>query len=147
MCAVLLIQVSLLAEGQSLPLTELSELISKTLSGNSSSGSQGKQAATPAPTGGSPGEAAGGSGSAAGSQEAPAAAAGGSSGAGPSALVVRNLIQEVASRKSYGLQDGESCRGYGPNMISEKKGHATYLTSWHGSVCMICMVCMVNLSR
>lgn len=118
MRVVLPLQVSLLAEGQSLPLTELAELISKTLSGNSSSGSQGKQAATPAPAGDSHGEAAGASGSAAGSQEAPAAAAaaaaaaGGSSGAGPSALVVRNLIQEVASRKSYGLQDGEPCRGY-----------------------------------
>jgi hypothetical protein len=36
----------------------------------------------------------------------PAAASDGGA-SGPTALLVRNLIQEVASRKSYGLQDGE----------------------------------------
>lgn len=108
---VAMLQVSVLAEGSSLPLTELSELISRTLSSSSSS-PPCKQAAVEAPAE-PPGTQDAAAAAAAGStQEAAAAAAGstaeaGGPGGGPSALVVRNLIQEAASRKSYGLQDGE----------------------------------------
>lgn len=117
----LLLQVSVLAEGQSLPLTELSDLISRSLSSGSSA--QAKQtphapaeplstpagtqdaaaAAAAAPAGTQDAAAAAGTSAAAAGTPA-AAAEGGVSG--PNALVVRNLIQEVASRKSYGLQDG-----------------------------------------
>jgi hypothetical protein len=117
-CVVAVPQVSVLAEGSSLPLTELSELISRTLSSmsNNSSSPPAKQAAA-AGAGAEPHstqDAAAAATAAGGAQEAAAAAAGstaeaggGAGGGGPSALVVRNLIQEAASRKSYGLQDGE----------------------------------------
>jgi hypothetical protein len=107
------VQVSLLTEGQQLPLTQLAELISKTLSSGIAGGS-GSPANNAAAAAGGPSQAAAEPG---GTQDAAAAAAaapatadgasnsGGSSG--PSALVVRNLIQEVACRKSYGLQSGE----------------------------------------
>jgi hypothetical protein len=115
------LQVSILVEGQALPLTELSELISRTLSSGSSSGQCNKGATTPAPAdpaglstttqdaaaaaAAAVGEATTAAGVAAGGS---AAAAGEGGAGGPSALVVRHLIQEVASRKSYGLQDGET---------------------------------------
>jgi hypothetical protein len=111
----LLLQVSVLAEGQSLPLTELSELISRSLSsGSSGSAKQGTDApAEPLSTPvGTQDAAAAAAAPPAGTQHAAAgagtpAAASDGSGSGPTALVVRNLIQEVASRKSYGLQDGK----------------------------------------
>lgn len=105
-------QVSLLAEGQALPLTELSDVISKTLcSSSSKNGSQGQ------PTdAGSPGVAAAAAGAADATQDAAAGEG------GPSVLVVRNLIQEVASRKSYGLQDGEADR-----VLSARRRRSTCL--------------------
>lgn len=79
-------QVSLLAEGQALPLTQLAQHISALLS------SGGSGAAAAAGAGAEP--------------AAAAAAAAGGGGGGVSPTVVRNLLQEVASRKSYGLSDG-----------------------------------------
>lgn len=77
-------------------LTQLAQHISSILNNSSSSGSGP----------------AGGEASAAESQadtQAAAAAAAGGSEVAVTALAVRNIIQDVASRKSYGLQDGECC--------------------------------------
>jgi hypothetical protein len=79
-------QVSLLAEGQRLPLTALSEHISKLVSSASADGAQAAGA---------------------GKQQQQQQQQQPSRGAGPTPLVVRNLILEVAGRKSYALQDGE----------------------------------------
>jgi hypothetical protein len=83
-------------------LTALAQHISSKLSGSSNS------------SGPVDGEAS----AAEGQADAPAAAAAASAGAGGSdvavtALAVRNIVQDVASRKSYGLQDGECCCFFG----------------------------------
>jgi hypothetical protein len=82
--------VSVLVEGQCMTLTQLAQHISSALSGSSSSGGEASAAE--------------------GQADAPAAAAGGSSEVAVTALAVRNIIQDVASRKSYGLQDGRCYR-------------------------------------
>lgn len=92
-------QVSLLVEGASLPLAALAERISSVLSSSRRSSSPGKQPLA-ATTGGLAAGAAVGTEA---QQQQQAAAP----GSGPSVLVVRNLIQDVAIRKSFGLQDGE----------------------------------------
>eukprot|EP00879_Flechtneria_rotunda_P009576 GHRR01010022.1.p2 GENE.GHRR01010022.1~~GHRR01010022.1.p2 ORF type:complete len:424 (+),score=170.34 GHRR01010022.1:2382-3653(+) len=78
-------KVSVFVEGQAMPLTHLAQHISTAVSSSSSNG-----CSSSAPD--APGVAA----AATPSATEPAI----------SATVVRNLIQEVASRKSYGLQDG-----------------------------------------
>jgi hypothetical protein len=95
-CCLCALQVSVLVEGQSMTLTQLAQHISSALGSGSSS------------------RPADGEASAAESQADAAAAAAGPAGTGSSevavtALAVRNIIQDVASRKSYGLQDGECC--------------------------------------
>jgi hypothetical protein len=93
------LQVSVLVEGQSMTLTQLAQHISSMLSGGSSSGS--------GPVDGETSAAEGQADAAAAAAAAPAAV--GSSEVAVTALAVRNIIQDVASRKSYGLQDGECC--------------------------------------
>jgi hypothetical protein len=87
--------VSVLVEGQSMTLTQLAQHISSALGG----GSSGRHADGEASAAESQADAA----------AAVGAAAGGSSEVAVTALAVRNIIQDVASRKSYGLQDGECC--------------------------------------
>lgn len=73
--------VSLLVEGQAAPLSELVVSIAAAL--GSSSSCSGQQ-----------------------EQQQPPASSGGAGAGGMSALALRNLIQDIASRRSYGLQDG-----------------------------------------
>lgn len=82
---------SILVEGQSQPLSHLAQQISTLLSGSIG----GAAADTPSNT------------EAGTSHSQAAAPADGAGSEGVSQLVVRNIIQDVASRKSYGLQDGE----------------------------------------
>eukprot|EP00878_Enallax_costatus_P008541 GHUV01008929.1.p1 GENE.GHUV01008929.1~~GHUV01008929.1.p1 ORF type:complete len:505 (+),score=223.55 GHUV01008929.1:730-2244(+) len=93
-------QVSILVEGQSLPLSQLAQHISSTLSSNSSIAGNSATDTSMAPEAGTS------SSQAAADTHASAAVAGVGSADAVSVLVVRNIIQDVASRKGYGLQDG-----------------------------------------
>jgi len=100
-------KVSVLVEGQALPLTQLAQHISCKLSSNRSNCVSSTQVAENGDAGSSAEGATPAGEAAAADAHAPTTetAKGGSEGA-VSALIVRNLIQDVASRKSYGLLDG-----------------------------------------
>lgn len=95
------LQVSILVEGQPLPLAQLAQQISSTLStSGSGAGNPAADVSVTKETGTSSSQAA---------AEPHGAAAGAVTSDAASVLVIRNIIQDVASRRSYGLQDGELC--------------------------------------